>query len=414
MLNRTHPALALCATLMVQMLASLVLAAPAVLAPVVAPLLGFAPDRVGLFVSLAYLAAMLSGLWSGRGVARIGAVRFSQAAMLACALGALVSVTGHPGLLLAAAVIMGGGYGMINPASTALLGRHSPVARRGLFFSVKQTGVPLGVALAGVLLPAGLLVLGWQLSLVAAGALCAALAVALLPAVARLDPGTVLNDGTSPPSRPAAHGAAALWSVLRDPPLRRLSLMSLAFACAQLAFVTFLVSLLNLQLGHPLAWAAGVLAVTQVASTIARIVLGYVADRWIDAGRLLGLIGIAMGAACVALSLLDQDTPTAGVVAVAIICAATSMGWNGVFLAELTRTASARSDLATVAGATQFFTFSGSMIGPLVFGEIVRAGGSYGLGFLLIATLPAVAGGWMLATRGRVMRRARQAPLGPD
>lgn len=81
--DRTRPGLALGATLLVQILASLVLAAPAVLAPVVAPMLGIAPTRVGLFVGALYLAAMLSGLWSGQGVARIGAVRLSQVAMLA-------------------------------------------------------------------------------------------------------------------------------------------------------------------------------------------------------------------------------------------------------------------------------------------------------------------------------------------
>ena len=83
----TQPLLALASTLLVQTLASLVLTAPSVLAPAVAPTLGLGAERVGLFVGAAYLAAMLSGLASGHWVARIGAVRLTQAAMLACALG---------------------------------------------------------------------------------------------------------------------------------------------------------------------------------------------------------------------------------------------------------------------------------------------------------------------------------------
>src|SRR5690606_18729312 len=144
-----------------------------------------------------YLAAMLSGLWGGQGVARIGAVRLSQLAMLACAVGALAAASGHPILLLVAAAVVGAGYGMVHPASTTLLGRHSPVARRGLFASVGQAGVPGGVALAGASFPALLPLLGWRMSVLGAGAACAALALALLPAAARLDARTAPGEATA-------------------------------------------------------------------------------------------------------------------------------------------------------------------------------------------------------------------------
>ncbi|MGH8796566.1 MAG: MFS transporter, partial [Caldimonas sp.] len=255
----------------------------------------------------------------------------------------------------------------------------------------------------------GLLILGWRVSMVIAGAVCVLLAAVLVPAVAPLDTrldrrGTVREPLPAADSAPAAvrsvrpnvRGAGALWAVLRDAELRRLSLMSLAFACTQLVFITFLVSLLNLQLGHSLVWAAGTLALAQIASTVSRIAFGYIADRWIDPARLLGILGLAMGAACIALSLLGHATGIGWTVAAAIFCAATAMGWNGVFFAQLTRTAIQRGDLATIAGASQFFTFAGSMSGPVVFAEIIRVGGSYSLGFLLLAALPAAAGGWML------------------
>ncbi len=422
-----RPLLALFATLGVQMLASMLLGAPSVLAPAVAPELGFAPERVGSLVGIAYLMAMLSGLWSGRGVAALGAVRLSQVAMFSCALGAFVSTSGMAWLLVAAAIAIGAGYGLINPASTTLLDRHSPTARRTLFFSIKQTGVPLGVALAGLLMPWGLSRLGWQPSVALAGVACALLGVALVPAVRRLQPARnaprsspdaewsaepLQENPEEPrpqaPVRSAGGGPRALWSVLRDPPLRRLSLMSLSFATTQLVFITFLVSLLNLQLGHSLAWAAGILAAAQVVSTVARIALGHAADRWIDAGRLLGWLGIAMAASLLALALLRPTTGDAWVFAAAVFCAATGMGWNGVYFAELARTARERADIATVAGASQFFTFAGSMSGPVLFAEVIRAGGSYSTGFALFALLPAAAGLAML----RAQRRQRDAPAG--
>ncbi|HLT27352.1 MAG TPA: MFS transporter [Zeimonas sp.] len=419
-------------TLGVQMLATLLLSAPSVLAPAVAPALGYPPERVGPFVGLAYLMAMLCGLWAGRGVAALGAVRLSQAAMFSCAVGAFAATSGTTALLLVASIAIGSGYGLINPASTTLLERHSPTARRALFFSIKQTGVPLGVALSGLLMPLGLATLGWQPSIALAGAACAALAAMLFPTVHRLEPwakpqvahdaewsAEPLGASHEPPHTPhsvvtdgageqrVTAGFAALRSVLRDPPLRRLSLMSFTFATTQLVFITFLVSLLNLQLAHPLAWSAAILAAAQVVSTIARIALGYAADRWIDAGRLLGWLGLAMAASLLALALLRPTTGDGWVFAAALFCAATGMGWNGVYFAELARTARERADVATVAGASQFFTFAGSMSGPVLFSEVIRAGGSYGTGFALFALLPAAAG--LAALRARHRETGRRS-----
>ena len=63
---------------------------------------------------------------------------------------------------LPAALAIGIAYGLPNPAASIVLARHAPADRRGLFFSIKQTGVPIGVALAGLLMPPGLVTLGWR------------------------------------------------------------------------------------------------------------------------------------------------------------------------------------------------------------------------------------------------------------
>lgn len=392
----THPAAALVSTLAIQTLASLVATAPSVLAPVVAPTLGFGAERVGLFVGLTYLTAMLSGLASGAWVARIGAVRVSQGAMLACALATLAAIAGSLLPLALAALALGLGYGVINPAASTLLARHAPVANRGLFFSIKQTGVPLGVAGAGLLMPLGLHAMGWRPSVVLAGAACAALALALRPLVAKLEPPRSPTAG-APASR---SWAAGLATVIRDPALRTLSLASFAFAFTQLCFTTFLVSYLHLELGLSLSTAAAILAGSQLVSTGSRIGWGHVADRWVAPGTLLGALGLAMALSCAALAMLGESAGTGLIVAAAVFCAATVMGWNGVFFAELARQ-SARADMATLAGASQFVTFFGSMSGPVIFAELIRNGGSYGGAYLMLGVLPALAGVAMLRAARR-------------
>jgi hypothetical protein len=83
---------------------------------------------------------------------------------------------------------------------------------------------------------------------------------------------------------------------------------------------------------------------------------------------------------------------------------ATVMGWNGVYFAELARL-SKPGEFAAMAGASQFFTFSGSMAGPVVFAEIIRHGGSYSGAYAALALLPAAAGVMMLRQRGRAIAR---------
>ena len=55
--------------------------------------------------------------------------------------------------LAVAPLVIGLGYGPITPASSHILARTAPPSRMALTFSIKQTGVPAGAALAGAVLP---------------------------------------------------------------------------------------------------------------------------------------------------------------------------------------------------------------------------------------------------------------------
>lgn len=396
----THPWLALRAMLAVQVLASMVLSTAAVLSPAVAPTLDLPPERVGVFVALAYLAAMASGLPTGNWVARWGGVRVSQASLLCLMSGTWLACVGEPWCLPPAALCIGFGYGLANPAATTVLARHVPAQASGLFFSMKQAGVPLGVAMAGLCMPLGLRWLGWQPSVFVAGALCLTLGLWLWSTVTRLQPAE---------ERAAARASTRWWAPLldvgRDRELRRLGLVSLVYAMAQQGFLTFLVSLLHFQGGLSLAMAAAILAASQVASTAARVGFGHVADRWVSPPRLLGWMGIAMSLGLVLLAWVGTTGHEMGSALVALVCGTFVMGWNGVFFAELVRSAP-RERLASATGTTQFLTFSGAMSGPFLVSQWVSWGGSYAEGMLWMALGPVIIGAMML-------RRAARAPTAP-
>jgi hypothetical protein len=266
----------------------------------------------------------------------------------------------------------------------------------GLFFSIKQAGVPLGVGFAGLLVPALLAIASWQAALLLLAALCALLALATRGAVG-LDgaAGTRVAGAATIAAQPTPAVFGPLLRVLADPPLRRLALASLVFSLSQMCYLTFLVSYLKIELGYSLAAAAGILSLAQVISIGARVFWGQVADRWVSPGRLLGVLGLAMGGCLALLGLLPQGGPAWVAVAVAAAGAATVMSWNGVFYAELVRLARPW-ELATVTGGTQFMTFAGGMSGPVAFAATVGAVGSYSAAYVGFAVLPAAIGVWLL------------------
>ena len=420
------PLTALAMTLAVQMIAAIAMTSPSVLAPVIAGEIGIGAQHVGWLVSLAYLAAMLSGLAGGWTAQRFGSVRASQGALLASAGGMAMMAAGHPLSLLAGAVVMGVGYGLPNPTAAEILSRHAPTHRRGLFFSIKQTGVPLGVAVTGMLIPALLVVLNWSQAVLALAAAMAVTALMIGPTRRRLesDPARAGAAGDSPDKGAAPATAAAepvsvprpgvlrarliepLREVIASPPTRRLAITSLVFAFTQVSFLTFLVSLLKLEHRFTLALAASLLAASQAASVVARIGWGHVADRWVDPTRLLGLLGLTMGACIALLGLAPADTPVLAMLAITLACAATAVSWNGVFFADLVRLVPPER-VARTTGATQFLTFMGGMTGSAAFAGLVSLSGSYSRVFTALAVLPAVTGGALLI--GAASRR-RAAP----
>ena len=172
MRSRRTAFIALAATLAIQMFTSLAATAPAVLAPELARDLGVAPQWIGVFVGLVYMGAMLASVASAGFIERFGAIRVSQVCVLMCAVG-IAMVGSLPasltGLLVAAAVLIGLGYGPITPASSQVLARTTPPQQMALMFSIKQTGVPAGAALAGAALPVAALAMGWRTALMLVG-----------------------------------------------------------------------------------------------------------------------------------------------------------------------------------------------------------------------------------------------------
>src|SRR5579872_1001185 len=385
--------LALIATLAIQALVSMTVLTPPVLAALAAPDIGVASERIGLFTALVYAGAIVSSASSGALLGRSGPLRLSQWSLVFCAAGMCGASLAFLPAVMVGAVVMGLGYGPVTPASSHILIRQTAPDRRSLVFSLKQTGVPLGGALAGFIAAPLALAIGWRGTALVVAVASLALAVLVEPLRARFD----TSDKVGPV---AAHSPlAGIRLVLRTPALRRLALSSTTFAATQLSMATFLVTFLTERAALPLVTAGLVMAVAQGSGIVGRILLGWVADRLLRPGRTLALLGVLMASASVATGLISSAWPLPSIFAVTALLGLTGLSWNGVYLAEVAAIAPPGAAGAATGGALSM-TFLGIVLGPALFSAVVSLSGSYTAGFSIVAA-GAFGGGLLAWSTGR-------------
>jgi len=352
-----------------------------VIAPAIIADLGIGAGYVGAFSALTYGAAMVSSLVGGGFMLRYGALRVSQACIVVTGIGLAVAGGGSLALFAVAAILLGLGSGPSTPASSHILARFAPPRLAPFIFSVKQTGVPLGGVLAGALATALVAVFGWQGTLVVLSLAYFGFVLVVQPIRARI-------DDDRDPHRPVTVGDVGrpLRAVLWEARIRELAIASCVYTGAQIVFGAFLVVYLAKGLGYSLAAAGTIYAVAQGSGIIGRVVLGWVASRFVAPRTLLGILGVAMAAALVAIALLGgRDTGV--VVAACLAFGLTGVSFQGVLLAEVARCAP--PGLAgLVTGGVVFFAYGSMVVYPAAAGAWIGATGAFPAIFLA-AALPA-------------------------
>jgi len=386
----SNTVLAVVVTLATQIIVSTAIIAPSVIAPAAASDLGVAPQSVGLIVALSYALAMVSGLTVAGLLTRFGPLRTCQVAVLFGALGLALGAPGSVPLVFCAAALIGYGYGMVTPTSSHILVQSAPRERLAFIFSIKQTGVPIGGALAGALIPPLVLGFGWNWTLVVLAVACGITAIAMQPVRARF-------DQRREPARQASWSqlVAPVRLVAATPALRALAALSFVYAQVQLAFITYFVSYLNLELGLTLVAAGLIYAVAHAASVVGRIAWGIVADRVLSPRAVLSALGLVSGLCGLLTAVAAPTWSTMALISVSALYGASAVGWNGVYLAEVARSAP-EGQVGAATGGTQFFTFSGALSGPPLFALLVWLTDGYRAGFVCFAVLPLLVGVWLV------------------
>jgi len=332
---------------------------------------------VGVYLAIQSVAGFLTTMGCGGFILRYGALRMTQVGMAALGLGLLLVSLGWLPLFAAGAFVGGLGQAVSTPSSSHLLGRLTPARIAPLVFSIKQTGVPAGLMLGGVLAPALVEAFDWRMALIAVAAICLASVVALQPLRRRFDVDREPGRPLSP-----ADIRANVAAVVREPALRALCLAMFAFVGLQTLFTGFFVLYLVRGLGYDLESAGLVFAIAVAVAVPGRIFWGWLASRLVRPATLLAILSLGMAGASVLTVILAPGWPTWAATLVATALSLTVVSWHGVLLAEVARLAPA-GRIGSTTGAVLAFGDAGALILPLLFSGALALTGGYATGFLI-------------------------------
>lgn len=376
---------ALAGTLLVQTVSSFASISVPIIGPPLMAQAGLPPESIGLVSAMSSAGICWFLACGGPMLEHHGPVRTLQIGLLCTALGLAVLSVPLGVLALAGALAVGFGIGPNTPAGSQILIRSAPPAHRTLIFSIKQAGVPLGGALAGLAVAPLVVRHGVPATLAALIALLLVTTLLVQPFRRRLDGE---RDAAGHPGwgRALVQPAAMMRcvSALRaHPSLPMLTAIGASFSVLQACLTAFTATYVFTRHGASLAEAGQVMAVMQAASMVGRIALGWLADRMGHALRHLGLQAIA---SALAVALLVAAGGQGGWVlhGCAALVGFTAIGWNGVHMAELARVAPLPL-VSSVTSASSLFGFMGSICGPLLFTLLVGWSGGYALAFHLMA-----------------------------
>ena len=367
---------------------------PLIAAAIVADL-AVDPALVGIYLAIGSVAAFLTTMGCGGFILRYGALRMTQVGMLALGIGLAVVVSGWLALFAVGAFVGGLGQALSTPSSSHLLGRLSPKHLAPLVFSIKQTGVPVGLMLAGVVAPVLATEAGWRVALLVVAGICALTAVALQPLQARFD----VDRNPGQPLSPADI-RADVAGVVRNPALRALCLAMFSFVGLQTLFTGFFVLYLVRGLGYDLERAGFVFAIAVAVAVPARIGWGWLASHFVKPATLLAFLGVGMAAAAALTAAIDPAWPTWAAAVIATLLSVSAVSWHGVLLAEVARL-SPPGRIGATTGAVLAFGDAGALLLPLLFSAALALTGGNSTGFLIGGGLALIVGGLGLRQRVR-------------
>ncbi|WP_222865796.1 MFS transporter [Aeromicrobium senzhongii] len=317
--RRPNPWLMLTAAMAAQVTATAIVSTPLLLIPFLHLDQGLSLVASGGLAAAPTVGTLLTLVAWGAVVDRVGERISLTAGLLILVAGSAVALTGaradEATLLAAGFALCGVGASSSNSASGRLVVGWFPAERRGLAMGIRQTGLPLGVGLAALVVP------GWadQRGIASVVGLCVGLAV-----VSTIFVGLTVVD----PPRPRSSDPVAAANPYRgDVRLVRIHAASALLVIPQYVVWSFMLLWLIDRHGWSAAAAGALYAGSQVLGAAGRVGAGWWSDRVGDRLGPMRQVATAATVVMVALAAFDA-TPLA--IAVMVVAAVVTVAPNGL------------------------------------------------------------------------------------
>ena len=353
--------------------------AVAVSAPDSATDIGVRATYVGLFTGFVYFVSMFTGSFCTGLIVKYGPIRVLQVTALSSILGLVVFTFASPLTTVLCALLLGIAYGPINPANAPILLQITHSGNRAFMFSIKQSGVTVGGAVAALVVPFVAAWWNWQAGILAIALLGVASIWILHPMRARFD-----NVKTSVPMQWSLSSFfGPVLQVLKIPLLSGFSMVGFIYAGVQISVSSFFVVYLVEQ-GFTLVEAGVCFLFVNLGGILGRVAWGGLSDKWLTPKYTLTVIGISSAVSLSGMFLISDSWNNFFLYVFCFVLGASTHGWNGVFLSEVANQAP-EGEAHNWTGGVQFLIYGGVALMPPIFGVIILATGGYTLPFFLIA-----------------------------
>jgi MFS family permease len=362
-----------------------------VLASVIAPALGVPAYLVGYYSALIYGFAVMSSIATPRLFRRWGGIRLHQGMLVMTAVALVMLLPAFPAAFAISGVVLGLGYGPMNPASTVLLARYTPLHLRSRVFSLKQTAVPIGGALAGLCTPLAAMALGWRGAILLIAAICLGLTALIQPWRAELD-----GDGLRTDRGIFVKFWLPLRLLLESVELRAVTVASFAFGSVQFSFTAVFPTVLA-HVGWTPTDAGRAMSVALVVGVVFRVIWGVLADK-IGSRPILGLMGAMMSVAAFAAAFIGPGWSGIAVALLAALFGLSAFCWAGIGIAEAVRQV-APTMVPEASSGIIAITFFGALAGPTMYSTVAALAGTAVPAFLILSALSATGSALLLWPR---------------
>ena len=264
---------------------------------------------------------------------------------------------------LAIFFLTGIGAAFSTPAGSRTVMRWFPPAQRGAAMGLRQTGIPIGGAIAAALLPIIALTAGWRAAIVISGIsniLTALLCWARYPAPDKVE-------------RAAARAAPAYgFRSLLTRDIVLLGISAALLPLGQFALVTYLALYLKETQGIAITVSAMLLVGAQIAGAAGRLLWGVWSDRLFRRRRkpTLLLAGLLSAVGSFVLGSLPGGTPVWVIALIVLGYAFNAIGWHGSWISLVSEIAGPEKQGRTI-GAAMTLMYAGIISLPPLFGLFV-------------------------------------------